>query len=215
MRKQGQKASKNKTQIKHQPILPHPVYRRLHFRVCPGYPRVSRHVPQLVLKVGTMSKRECWCSDWSFVMKQPFRRNIRVADAWERIWPPMGFKAPPATNVIVAPGSAIAESDPTLIPTSNSLLTLHLVRKEYRDLRFAQIRITACKSSWIKPTLNSSESLDNLESIYEPIRTLTTAFSPTRRYLGKLSDCQGTAGHQDERLRDTFCCLSLSSPRPE
>jgi len=29
-----------------------------------------------------------------------------VADAWERICPPIGFKAPPATNVMVAPGSA-------------------------------------------------------------------------------------------------------------
>ena len=36
----------------------------------------------------------------------PFRRNILVADACERIWPPIGLRAPPATKVIVAPGSA-------------------------------------------------------------------------------------------------------------
>lgn len=36
----------------------------------------------------------------------PLRRNILVADACERICPPIGFKAPPATKVIVAPGSA-------------------------------------------------------------------------------------------------------------
>ncbi|KIL71708.1 hypothetical protein M378DRAFT_155314 [Amanita muscaria Koide BX008] len=40
------------------------------------------------------------------VLARPLRRNILVADAWDRIWPPMGFSAPPATNVMVAPGSA-------------------------------------------------------------------------------------------------------------
>ena len=87
------------------------------------------------------------------------------------------------------------KSDPALIPTSNSLLTLYLVRKEYRDLRFARIRITTYKSSRMEHTLNSSESLDSLESICESIRALTTAISPAGRYLGELSGCQGIAGH--------------------
>lgn len=56
----------------------------------------------------------------------------------------MGLKAPPATNAVVAPVSTTIKSDTTLIPGSNAPLTLHLVRKEYRDLRFAWIRIKAC-----------------------------------------------------------------------
>ena len=107
----------------------------------------------------------------------------------------MGFKAPPATNVIVAPGSATTKSDLAPLPTSNSPLTLHLVRKEYCDLRFARIRITTYKSSWIEHTLNSSESLDSLDSICESIRALTIAISPAGWYLSELSGCQEIAGH--------------------
>ena len=36
----------------------------------------------------------------------PLRRKILVADACDKMWPPIGFSAPPATNVMVAPGSA-------------------------------------------------------------------------------------------------------------
>lgn len=34
------------------------------------------------------------------------RKKILVADACDKMWPPIGFNAPPATNVMVAPGSA-------------------------------------------------------------------------------------------------------------
>ena len=37
----------------------------------------------------------------------PLRRKILVADACDKMWPPIGFSAPPATNVMVAPGSAM------------------------------------------------------------------------------------------------------------
>jgi hypothetical protein len=36
----------------------------------------------------------------------PLRRNIRVDEECDRICPPIGLRAPPATKVIVAPGSA-------------------------------------------------------------------------------------------------------------
>jgi hypothetical protein len=36
----------------------------------------------------------------------PLRRKILVAEQWDRTWPPIGLRAPPATKVIVAPGSA-------------------------------------------------------------------------------------------------------------
>lgn len=31
-----------------------------------------------------------------------------MAEAWDRICPPIGLRAPPATNVMVAPGSAVS-----------------------------------------------------------------------------------------------------------
>jgi len=46
------------------------------------------------------------------------------------------------------------------------------------------------KSGGAKRTLNSSESLDNLESIYELVRIRTTAVTPLDWHLGELSGCQ-------------------------
>jgi len=67
-----------------------------------------------------------------------------------------------------------------------------------------------------KRTLNSSESLDNLESIYEPVRTYTTAAACFDGYLSELSGCQEIVMRLGRgTMRNTFCCLSLSSPRPE
>ena len=40
----------SKRQIKHQPIPPHPVYKRLRFQVCQDYPQVSQRVPPLCLE---------------------------------------------------------------------------------------------------------------------------------------------------------------------
>ena len=53
VKKPRRRASENKAQIRHRPILPRPVYKRLRFQACRGYPRVSRPVPQLVLKGGS------------------------------------------------------------------------------------------------------------------------------------------------------------------
>ena len=36
----------------------------------------------------------------------PLRKKTLVADACDKMWPPIGFSAPPATKVMVAPGSA-------------------------------------------------------------------------------------------------------------
>jgi hypothetical protein len=59
----------------------------------------------------------------------PFRKNILVADACERICPPMGLSAPPATKVMVAPGSAVKGVMRTKgILRAGKKLTLYLVR---------------------------------------------------------------------------------------
>lgn len=80
----------------------------------------------------------------------PFLRNIRVADAWDRMCPPMGcaaderlnelrfrcvglvtFNAPPATKVMVAPGSA-AQTQLSIRHGRGKvdIQTLNLIRKE-------------------------------------------------------------------------------------
>lgn len=57
------------------------------------------------------------------------RRKILVADACDRMWPPIGFSAPPATNVIVAPGSA--EHDMGLVSELNEHYAIHVVLTLY------------------------------------------------------------------------------------
>src|SRR5258708_1437367 len=47
-REERERASKR--QVKHQPILPRPVYTMLRSQASQGCPRVSRHVPPLVLE---------------------------------------------------------------------------------------------------------------------------------------------------------------------
>ena len=109
----------------------------------------------------------------------------------------MGFNAPPATNVIVAPGSAVTKLDRAQIQTSNISLTLYLVCEEYCNL-CARIRVTEYESDEMKPTLNSSESLDSLESICEPVRTYTAAAACLDGYLSELSGCQEIVRNWDE-----------------
>lgn len=64
----------------------------------------------------------------------PFRKNMRVADACERICPPMGLRAPPATKVMVAPGSAMQNVNMGVRRECDSL-TLNLVGQKNSNLR--------------------------------------------------------------------------------
>ena len=67
----------------------------------------------------------------------PLRRKILVADACDKMWPPIGFSAPPATNVMVAPGSAthgVGVVSWTCISQQTWVLTLHLVSNEDSNL---------------------------------------------------------------------------------
>jgi hypothetical protein len=54
------------------------------------------------------------------------------------MWPPIGFSAPPATNVIVAPGSAAhgmgLVSELNEYDIMYAVLTLHLVSNKDSDL---------------------------------------------------------------------------------
>jgi hypothetical protein len=123
----------------------------------------------------------------------PLRRNMRVADACERMWPPMGFSAPPATNVMVAPGSAS-----TMVSMGNE----DAMRNAYTALGSSSGSPSAEETSaWfttcaVAVTLYSSESLVNFDSICPSWRAVS----------------RGTPDRADEC---TFCCRSLSSPRPE
>ena len=68
----------------------------------------------------------------------PLRRKILVADACDKMWPPIGFSAPPATNVMVAPGSAmhgVGVVSWTSISQQTWVLTLHLVSNEDSNLQ--------------------------------------------------------------------------------
>lgn len=66
------------------------------------------------------------------------RRKILVADACDRMWPPIGFSAPPATNVIVAPGSAAhgmgSVSELNEYYAMHAVLTLYLVSNNDSNL---------------------------------------------------------------------------------
>jgi hypothetical protein len=67
--------------------------------------------------------------------QSPLRRNILVADACERICPPIGLSAPPATKVIVAPGSAEVTQVSMESEQKDRGITLNLIREEDRDLK--------------------------------------------------------------------------------
>ena len=72
-----------------------------------------------------------------------------------------------------------------------------------------------CELHRAERTLNSSESLDNLESICEAISVRVLYYTYSRapeRAFGSLVD---HAVLERVPWRHTFCCLSLSSPRPE
>ncbi|TFL06062.1 hypothetical protein BDV98DRAFT_136911 [Pterulicium gracile] len=92
--------------FKHPPIPPHPVYKTPHSQADPGYPPASRHAPPHVLRDQSSSSDAVPTQEKTKEKTRPLRRNILVADACERMWPPIGLRAPPATNVMVAPGSA-------------------------------------------------------------------------------------------------------------
>lgn len=62
-------------------------------------------------------------------------------DACDRIWPPIGLSAPPATKVIVAPGSATiqtsyGERQAHAYTCKMFALTLHLVCQKNSDLHW-------------------------------------------------------------------------------
>lgn len=95
----------------------------------------------------------------------PLRRNIRVAEAWDRMCPPIGLRAPPATKVIVAPGSARRVS---VFGTNdyNEALALDLICEKYSNLSKDKVQPSELSIAHNREqTLYSSESLVILESI--------------------------------------------------
>lgn len=82
------------------------------------------------------------------------------------MWPPIGFKAPPATNVIVAPGSAECQSvwfNTLLVPGRKWTHTVPGWLRGWQSVR----RISKLRDDEIKQwTLYSSDSFVSLDSIW-------------------------------------------------
>ena len=98
-------ANRQDASLRHRPSRLRQACRKLRSQACLDCQLASPHVPRRGLDQD--KKSETVASTCFKAMVAPFRRYIRVAEAWDRICPPIGFSAPPATKVIVAPGSAV------------------------------------------------------------------------------------------------------------
>ena len=82
----------SKWQIKHRPIPPHPVYKRLRFQVCQDYPQVLQRVLPLYLEGVTEQVRRAVLVQWfivydetTFSQKHPRRGRVREDMAANRL----------------------------------------------------------------------------------------------------------------------------------
>jgi hypothetical protein len=146
---------------------------------------------------------------------KPFRRNNLVAEAWDKIWPPMGFSAPPATNVIVAPGSAVLRRDYMTKFRWVAVFTLNLIREQYGNLDIVINLDVHIRRKDSQNIILLREFCQFREHLTRPVDDYCTI---KRTEVNTCASCMEGSDKMktfDMVMGLTFCWRSLSSPRPE